>query len=270
LFILALTLHSLAMIGAYYVLPLDDATRSIIYYGDLLLCVVFLGDAIRALVCAPDQRTYLKWGWLDFVGSIPFFLPLRLARLHRLGRAWRVVQAKGWRYILHEFQGRRARGSLLILGFLVIVLLTTASIAVLEIESGAPKANIATGEDAFWWAIVTATTVGYGDHYPVTLWGRLVAVGLMVLGIGTVSVLTSGLAARFLVRSSSGQDEAAEADQESPGAPQDELRALRSSVDALGEQAGGILERLEALDARLAAIERSLRLPDHDPGEPDP
>lgn len=63
-----------------------------------------------------------------------------------------------------------------------------------------PKANIKTFGDALWWAATTVTTVGYGDHSPITLQGRLVAVVLMVIGIGVVGAVTASVATWILGR----------------------------------------------------------------------
>ena len=64
----------------------------------------------------------------------------------------------------------------------------------LEFESSSPDANITTGGDALWWAIVTITTVGYGDKYPVTALGRLTGVFVMFAGVGIIGALASILA----------------------------------------------------------------------------
>jgi len=65
-------------------------------------------------------------------------------------------------------------------------------------ELRAPEANITSTTDAIWWSIVSVTTVGYGDRFPVTFSGRVVAIFLMVGGIGLVSVLTSFLSNAFI------------------------------------------------------------------------
>jgi voltage-gated potassium channel len=66
------------------------------------------------------------------------------------------------------------------------------------IESSDPEAKITTIEDAFWWAIVTVTTVGYGDVYPVTPGGKIVAAMLMVVGIAILGILISTLGAGLI------------------------------------------------------------------------
>ena len=74
------------------------------------------------------------------------------------------------------------------------IVLVTSSVLVLEFEVSAPDANITTGGDALWWAVVTITTVGYGDKYPITTLGRLTGVMVMFAGVGIIGALASILA----------------------------------------------------------------------------
>jgi len=82
----------------------------------------------------------------------------------------------------------------------VIAVLTTilASIFILEVEENAPGSNIRTAEDAIWWSYVTITTVGYGDKYPVTTEGRIIAAVLMTVGVGLLGTFTGFLASWFV------------------------------------------------------------------------
>ena len=80
-----------------------------------------------------------------------------------------------------------------------------SSIAVLQFESRSPNANIQTGGDALWWAVVTITTVGYGDFFPVTALGRLTGFVVMLAGVGIIGALASILAS-LLVTSPSDSD----------------------------------------------------------------
>ena len=194
----AITLFSLAMVVAYYLLPLTQATKEALLWIDFPISLLFLADSFGSLRRAPSKRAYLKWGWLDFLGSIPLLLPLRIARLARLVRAWRTLRLRRLSHVGEDLDQNRAESAALITVFLAIVVLTTATIAVLEFESEVPQANIRSGGDAFWWAIVTLATVGYGDYYPVTIWGRLAAIALMTVGVGIFGVLASYLANLFL------------------------------------------------------------------------
>jgi voltage-gated potassium channel len=82
------------------------------------------------------------------------------------------------------------------------MILSVASILILQFEVGAPDGNIKTGGEALWWAIVTITTVGYGDFYPVTFLGRLTAVVVMFAGIGIIGALASILASLLVAPAS--------------------------------------------------------------------
>ena len=77
---------------------------------------------------------------------------------------------------------------------MMMIVLTISSVLILQFESRSPDANITTGGDALWWAIVTITTVGYGDFYPVTTLGREVGVVVMFAGVGIIGALASILA----------------------------------------------------------------------------
>jgi voltage-gated potassium channel len=82
--------------------------------------------------------------------------------------------------------------------FVVLLVITVGSSAVISIESRSPNANIYTGSDAVWWAVVTMSTVGYGNYYPVTNPGRVVGAVMMVVGVSVFSVLMSYIAATVI------------------------------------------------------------------------
>jgi voltage-gated potassium channel len=261
LFIFALTVFSLLTLGAYYLLPLSEATQQAIVQSDFVISLVFLADSVRSLVRAPSKKAYLKWGWLDFLGSIPAVLPLRFLRVFRLGRSWRTIRQGSPRIILREFQARRANSALLMTGLVAIITVTLVSVIVLELENGAPGASIRTGGDAFWWAVVTLATVGYGDLYPVTSSGRLAALVLIIVGVGLFGVMTSYLASVF-VESDRRRDRARQSEERAPRAAaapdspaQSELALLREDVASLEKQVtrlrddfGSLVEALEDRD----------------------
>jgi len=150
---------------------------------------VFVLDLLVRLVLAEDRRRYARRHWFDvLLVIVPMLRPLRLLRVLTLARVL----------------GRTARRNLV--GQVTIYVLGTAvsaiglgSLAVLGAERGAPGANITSIGDALWWSMETVTTVGYGDRYPVTTEGRLIAVGMMLIGIAVVGAVTATVAA-WLVR----------------------------------------------------------------------
>jgi voltage-gated potassium channel len=104
------------------------------------------------------------------------------------------------------------------------MVLSVASILILQFESTSPDANITTGGDAIWWGVVTITTVGYGDKYPVTFLGRITATSVMFAGTGIIGALASILAS-LLVSPSTPDEPAPEAASAAgvpvaPGAPE--------------------------------------------------
>lgn len=132
--------------------------------------------------------------------------------------------------------GRRgrtfARGRVVVyVAMAVAIVGFVASLAVLDAERANPAANIRTFGDALWWAATTVTTVGYGDRFPTTTEGRIVAVGLMVTGIALVGVVTAALASWFVEKVAEVQaaEQRTEAEVSDLAA---EVRALRRELEA--------------------------------------
>jgi len=151
------------------------------------------------LYVAPRKRAALRAHWLDaalVALSVPFFGRLlssmrmiRLVRLLRLFRAGVILS----RAIGAE---RRiwSRDAFRFVALATALLMVIAGVAQAELDHG----DFHSYWDGIWWAICTVTTVGYGDLYPTTTGGRVIAILLMIVGIGFVSVLTAAIASRFV------------------------------------------------------------------------
>jgi voltage-gated potassium channel len=187
------------MLGADTILQLDEATSVILQYADNVVCVLFLADFCYNLARAPNRLRYMAtWGWIDLLSSIPMLDAFRLGRAARIIRIVRVLRVvKSARAIANFVVARRAESAGLTALLVSLLLVVFSSIAVLHFEVPA-KGNIQSAEDAMWWAVTTMTTVGYGDRYPTTSEGRLIASLLMVAGVGVFGTL-SGLAASWFL-----------------------------------------------------------------------
>ncbi|MFL5678824.1 MAG: ion transporter [Chloroflexota bacterium] len=243
IFILVLTIYSLALM-VLLLLPIDPQTRVLVNFYDNVICVVFLIDFTMNLLGSKPKRAYFvtRRGWLDLLGSVPSFgffqisALLRLARVSRLARITRLMRGQAGKDLVIDVLKNRSQYAAFITILLAGMVLSVASILVLNEESRAANANIKTGGDALWWAIVTITTVGYGDFFPVTSLGRITAFFVMIAGIGIIGALASILAA--LLVSPSTTDEAEDAAREAANdaavaAIASELAGLRTDIAAL-------------------------------------
>lgn len=236
LFILILTVLSLAIMAAV-LLPITAETRRLLLVYDNLICVVFLIDFAMNLRRAPTMRAYFigDRGWLDLLGSIPTVgvLPyvglMRLFRLARLARIYKLSRNQNKQGLVAEVLQNRGQYAFVLTSCLAMLVLTICSAVVLQFESRDPNANIRTGGDAIWWAIVTITTVGYGDRYPITTGGRITAAFVMFAGVGIIAALASLLTsviippapANVAESSTEGRMPEAGSGQETPGKPKE-------------------------------------------------
>jgi len=252
IFILVLTVLSLAVM-VVMLLPLSEATLTLLRFYDNLICAIFLIDFVLNLRGAAKKSDYFigQRGWLDLLGSIPSFGVLRLggllrlARLSRLARITRLLRGEAKKALVKDVLDHRSQYAVFITIFLTILVLTITSVLVLQFESKSPDANITTGGDALWYAIVTITTVGYGDFYPVTTAGRTTAIFIMFMGVGIIGALASILASLLVAPSSSAEEE------EAPAAT--DVAAATAAAPALSVQ-----EELKAVKEELAAMRQML------------
>lgn len=200
LFIIILTVLSLIIL-VMLILPMSDRTTELLLVYDNLICVVFLFDFAYSMRASSSKRAYFIQGrgWLDLLGSIPslgilrYSGLLRIARVSRLVRIFRLRRYNNKHVLVEDVLRNRGQYAVFITLMSAMTVLFLCSVLVLQFESRSPEANIVSGNDAIWWAIVTITTVGYGDYYPVTFPGRIIGVLVMVSGVGIIAALASVL-----------------------------------------------------------------------------
>ena len=125
---------------------------------------------------------------------------LKVLRVFRLVRVGRLLRQNGGRHVVRSIAKHRAGSALLTLVLLGILVLEFGSLSMLRLEQGAPGANISSASDAIWYVIVTISTVGYGDQFPVTTAGRVLGSGIIVLGVAIFGTFTGYLANLFVAR----------------------------------------------------------------------
>lgn len=186
--IMLLSIFSIALLTLSFFLPPASEINRLITYFDFLLCIFFLYDFVKQLYIAKNKWKYFYTiGWLDLLSSIPVVSELRYIRVFRIFRVFRIIKSiKLLVEFIRENKASSLYGFVVFMAFTTLVITTTA---VLYVEQGV--GNIKTAEDALWWSIVTITTVGYGDLYPVTNMGRIIAVVLIVTGISSFGAAIS-------------------------------------------------------------------------------
>jgi voltage-gated potassium channel len=187
-----------------------------------LIWLAFLGELVVMLAVVPDRRKWLRSHPLEvtIVLLTPPFLPasLQAARVFRLLRLLRLVKAAVLMRRLLTTEGVRDAA---VLALLTVLGGGAAYSAIEKSQDG----DSLSAWDGVWWAITTVTTVGYGDSYPRTTGGRIIAIVVMLVGIGFVAILTAAAAERF-------------------------MRSRRAEEVAIEERLAEIARRLDAIERR--------------------
>ena len=209
IFMVLVTLLALAITVASYLLALPTTVDQVLYIVDSLVALVLLFDFFVHLFSRKGRIRYLlTYGWLDLLGALPGMPVLRLARVPGLLVTLRELRETTPKETRMAARQRLAESTLLTVVLVVLLVVTVGSILIVLSEEPVAEANIKSGADAVWWAIVTVATVGYGDRYPVTPLGRLIGAVMIVMGVSLFSVLTSYIATQFMARrKSAGQSD---------------------------------------------------------------
>jgi len=201
---LPLTVLAALFLGIYsgeVLLPENTPGQQLLTLAGQIIYWIFAFDVamrfIAFLMLPKEHRSFFKFLKNNVVPILsiaaPMFRSLRITRF--------VLDLRG----RMDFTISRTERAIVILLTALPIFLYTSALAVLSAERDAPDANIETFWDALWWAAITLTTVGYGDHYPVTAEGRLVAGGLLVASIGILSTATA-LVSKWILGSESSSE----------------------------------------------------------------
>ncbi len=194
--ILVLSIALLVGLAAEFVFRVPREVGRLIFFIDTTICFLLFTDWAYRFIEAKSKAQFMKWGWLDLLACIPAVDAFRWLRVFRIVRL--LLAVRTFTRFKRVLSSSKTSAGLSGIGVIAVLMISFGSIGVLMVEYDKPGANITTAEDALWWAIVTTTTVGYGDHYPVSTGGRLIASFLMITGIGLFGTL-SGVAAGFFL-----------------------------------------------------------------------
>ena len=199
LFMLLLCGYSLITLALETFIKVSDEDSKIIDAVENVVCGIFFIDFLIRFAYASNKRQFMTWGWIDLLACIPVYDVFRTGRVFRVIRILRLLRGIRVAKILAKYlQNNRADGTILFVIFVSILLLLISSVAILQVEKDINGANITDASDALWWSIVTMTTVGYGDKYPVTTVGRIIAAFLMIGGVGLFGLLSGSVTSWIL------------------------------------------------------------------------
>ncbi len=233
-----LDLLAIAFLIAFLLLwSFPDAPPKVKNGLDLVTWLVwggFVVDYFVRLSCATPKGTFVRTHKLDLL--------MVLVPMLRLLRVFLVL-----RKALTSVSTEKIAGSIV---SLIIIVVLGGAFFVWRFEYDAPGATITTYREAVWWAVVTTTTVGYGDYTPITTGGRGVAIGLMIVGIGLIGTVSATVAAYFVSRRKpKGSEDASDPSQFTN---QDELLAR---LDVLTAEQAVIRAMLEKVTASLKNVD---------------
>lgn len=196
-FVLAVAVLSLVLVIAETFLTVSAATGHLLLQLDHVICAVFFTDLIIRWRREKWTAGFWRWGWLDLLAALPLGQAFRAFQAVRIYRVIRLIR------VLYKFkeltQGATLNEKLLALPGIALVMVLFSTNLILEFEPHAANATIVTPGDALWWALTTVTTVGYGDTYPVTPEGRIIAGMLMLVGIALFGSMSALITSKLIL-----------------------------------------------------------------------
>lgn len=239
IFLVILSIYVLVSLFIQSMFDLSPEMDRLMEHIDTFVCCIFLVDFFVRLHQAPSKKAFLKWGWIDFVSSIPMLQQFRAGSLLRIIRFVRVLRAvRSIRVIWLYLFGNRGKNTFITVAAVSCLLMMGGSIIIFNVEKDQAQGNIKTPSDAIWWSIVTITTVGYGDRFPVSDEGRAVAAVLMTAGVGLFGTFTGFIASMFV---------------------EPDIKREESEIHQLVHEVKSLRVQMESMESRMRARERANR-----------
>jgi voltage-gated potassium channel len=181
-------IYTVTFVFPIYWYPVSDSVKNVCSISNYASWSIFALDYLIQMKLATDNKRFFKTHIFELIlVVVPFFRPLRALRALVF-----TTQA--------SIRSKKAliKSIPLVMTGAALLMIIIMGAAILDIERSAPGSNIHTPMDALWWGLVTITTIGYGDKFPVTTEGRLVAGVLIIFGVAMISTITASFAAWIL------------------------------------------------------------------------
>ncbi|MEP2281169.1 ion transporter [Maribacter sp.] len=197
-FIQALIFLSIISFSYETVPDLEPGTRKILKIIEVFCVVVFTIEYVLRIYVSDKKIKFIFsfFGIIDFLAILPFYLALgvdlRSLRALRFLRLFRILKLMRYNKAIKRFTIAIATAKEEIILFLIVTLILVyfSSVGIYYFEHDAQPEHFASIFDSLWWAIVTLTTVGYGDVYPVTVGGKVFTFFILMIGLGIVAIPT--------------------------------------------------------------------------------
>lgn len=184
---------------------LSAGQRRMLHLSELFTVGIFSVEYVARIILSKPSRKYVFsfFGMVDLLAILPFYLclgfDLRSLRALRLLRLFRILKLARYSKAVQRYHRAFiiAREELVLFGSTACILVYLAAVGIYYFEHHAQPEKFRSIFDSLWWAVSTLTTVGYGDIYPITPWGRFFTFFILIIGLGIIAVPT-GLVASAL------------------------------------------------------------------------
>jgi voltage-gated potassium channel len=252
IFMIVLSVYVLGVLFVEAMFTIPREMQDLLEEIDSFICLIFLGDFFHRLYRAPSKWRFLRWGWIDFLSSIPTFNAFRGGNVFRIVRIFRILRAfRSLKILFKYLLKNRSQNTFVTVAAISCIIVMGGSMAIFNLEKDNPSGNIKTPSDALWWSIVTITTVGYGDRFPVSDTGRIVASFLMVAGVGLFGTFTGFVASMFVEPDIKREE--------------NEIHSLSRQIRALRKEVAAIDQKLTRQDQQRQREQESQTIPPENP-----
>lgn len=177
---------------------LSENTIIILNWIELATVTIFTVEYLLRIWLSTHRLSYIFsfFGLIDLIAILPFYMSsgvdLRSIRVLRLMRLFRILKLANYSQALQTFQRayNHIKAELTIFGVFSILILYISSLGIYIFENEAQPEQFGSIFDALWWSIVTLTTVGYGDAFPITVGGKIFTSLIVTIGLGVIAVPT--------------------------------------------------------------------------------
>jgi voltage-gated potassium channel len=204
----ALILVSIVTFSMETIPDLEPKTRSILHFVETFCVIIFTIEYLLRIYVANHKLKFIfsVFGLIDFLAILPFYLAfgvdLRSLRALRFLRLFRIFKLVRYNRAMTQFTRaiKSAKEQIFLFIFITLILIYFAAVGIYYFENQAQPEHFSSVFDSLWWAIITLTTVGYGDVYPITIGGKMFTFFILMIGLGIVAIPT-GIISSALTKS---------------------------------------------------------------------